>query len=233
MRVVIGEDSLLLREGIARLLVERDIDVVGQAGDLADLLAVVDSTGPDAVVVDIRMPPTFTDEGLQAVQAIRAKHGTAIGILVLSQHLDARFALGLVSNAEGGLGYLMKERIADVDDFVDALRRVARGGSIVDPDIVRDLLAYRQRDVIGTLTDREREVLTLMAEGRTNAAICDRLAIGLKTVEAHVNTIFSKLGLEPAPDDNRRVLAVLAFLRRAAEPEPRRSNAGQSPGSRS
>ena len=220
MRVVIGEDSLLLREGIARLLAERDIEVVGQAGDLPDLLALVAATSPDAVVVDIRMPPTFTDEGLQAVAAIRAKHGPSIGILVLSQHLDARFALGLVSNAAGGLGYLMKERIADVDDFVDALRRVSRGGSIVDPDIVRDLMAYRRRDVIGTLTDREREVLSLMAEGRTNAAICDRLDIGIKTVEAHVNTIFSKLALEPAQDDNRRVLAVLAFLRRAGEPEP-------------
>jgi serine/threonine-protein kinase len=212
MRVVIGEDSLLLREGIARLLAEREIDVVGQAGDLPTLLEQVATVRPDAVVVDIRMPPTFTDEGLRAVEAIRAEHGSAIGILVLSQHLDARFALGLVANADGGLGYLMKERIADVDDFVDALRRVARGGSIVDPDIVRELMAYRQRDVIGTLTDRERAVLALMAEGRTNAAICERLSIGIKTVEAHVNTIFSKLGLEPAPDDNRRVLAVLAFL---------------------
>ena len=212
MRVVIGEDSLLLREGIARLLAEREIDVVGQAGDLPTLLEQVATVRPDAVVVDIRMPPTFTDEGLRAVEAIRAEHGSAIGILVLSQHLDARFALGLVANADGGLGYLMKERIADVDDFVDALRRVARGGSIVDADIVRELMAYRQRDVIGTLTDRERAVLALMAEGRTNAAICERLSIGIKTVEAHVNTIFSKLGLEPAPDDNRRVLAVLAFL---------------------
>ena len=212
MRVVIGEDSLLLREGIARLLAEREIDVVGQAGDLPTLLALVATLRPDAVVVDIRMPPTFTDEGLRAVEAIRAEHGSAIGILVLSQHLDARFALGLVANADGGVGYLMKERIADVDDFVDALRRVARGGSIVDPDIVRELIAYRQRDVIGTLTDRERAVLALMAEGRTNAAICERLSIGIKTVEAHVNTIFSKLGLEPAQDNNRRVLAVLAFL---------------------
>jgi DNA-binding NarL/FixJ family response regulator len=218
MRVVIGEDSVLLREGMASLLIERGIDVVGQAGDLPSLLAAVDETGPDAVVVDIRMPPTFTDEGLRAVEAIRAEHGSGIGILVLSQHLDARFALGLVARADGGLGYLMKERIADVDDFIDALRRVSRGGSIVDSDIVRELIAYRERDVIGTLTERERQVLTLMAEGRTNAAICERLAIGLKTVEAHVNTIFSKLELEPAQDDNRRVLAVLAFLRRSETP---------------
>lgn len=215
MRVVIGEDSVLLREGMARLLAERAIDVVGQAGDLPALLASVEAMRPDVVIVDIRMPPTYTDEGLRAVEAIRATHGASIGVLVLSQHLDARFALGLVANADGGLGYLMKERIADVDDFVDALRRVSRGGSIVDPDIVRELMAYRQRDVIGTLTDRERDVLSLMAEGRTNQAICQRLGIGLKTVEAHVNMIFSKLGLEQAPDDNRRVLAVLAHLRDA------------------
>jgi DNA-binding NarL/FixJ family response regulator len=214
MRVVIGEDSVLLREGLARLLEERDIHVVGQAGDLPTLLAMVAETHPDTVVIDIRMPPTFTDEGLTAVASIRAEHGSTIGILVLSQHLDARFALGLVANADGGVGYLMKERIADVDDFVDSLRRVARGGSIVDPQIVRELLAYRARDVLGTLTEREGQVLTLMAEGRTNGAICERLAIGLKTVEAHVNTIFSKLGLEQTPDDNRRVLAVLAFLHR-------------------
>lgn len=213
MRVVIGEDSLLLREGIARLLAERDIDVVGLAGDLESLLALVNASHPDAVIVDIRMPPTFTDEGLRAVEAIRAKHGTSIGVLVLSQHLDARFALSLVTHADGGVGYLMKERIADVDDFVDALRRVSKGGSIVDPDIVRELMAFRQRDTIGNLTKREQEVLTLMAEGRTNGAICERLSIGVKTVEAHVNVIFSKLGLEPAQDDNRRVLAVLAFLR--------------------
>ncbi|MBI3745467.1 MAG: response regulator transcription factor [Chloroflexi bacterium] len=219
MRVVIGEDSVLLREGIARLLGERQIEVVGQAGDLVSLLATVAEAHPDAVVVDIRMPPTFTDEGLRAVEAIRASRGKSIGVLVLSQHLDARFALTLVANAAGGLGYLMKERIADVDDFVDALRRVARGGSIVDPDIVRELLAIRERDIIGTLTGRERDVLMLMAEGRTNAAICERLAIGLKTVEAHVNTIFSKLGLEPAADDNRRVLAVLAYLRMSSRLE--------------
>lgn len=214
MRVVIGEDSLLLREGVARLLAERDIEVVGQAGDLPTLLARVDELRPDAVIADIRMPPTYTDEGLRAAELIRARYGPAVGVLILSQHLDARFALGLVARADGGLGYLMKERIADVDDFVDAVRRVARGGSIVDPDIVRELMAFRQRDVTGTLTERETQVLTLMAEGRTNAAICERLDIGLKTVEAHVNTIFSKLGLEPAQDDNRRVLAVLAFLRR-------------------
>ena len=213
MRVVIGEDFVLLREGMARLLVEGGLDVVGQAGDLDSLLAMVDATVPDVVIVDIRMPPTFTDEGLRAVARIRETYGPGIGLLVLSQHLEPRFALGLVTRSPGGLGYLLKERAADLDDFVDAVRRVGRGGSIVDPDVVRLLLEHRNRDVLGALTDREREVLALMAEGRTNAAICERLGIGTKTVEARVNTIFSKLGLEPAPDDNRRVLAVLAYLR--------------------
>ncbi len=214
MRVVIGEDSVLLREGIARLLVEAGIEVAATAGDLDGLLAAVDTARPDVVVVDIRMPPTFTDEGLRAVERIRADHGHAIGVLVLSQHVEPRFALGLVVGGEGGLGYLLKERIADVDDFVDAVRRVARGGSIVDPEVVRELVAARGRDPLVDLTERERDVLALMAEGRTNAAIAERLAIGAKTVEMHVNTIFSKLGLEPAPDDNRRVRAVLAYLRR-------------------
>jgi DNA-binding NarL/FixJ family response regulator len=213
VRVVIGEDSVLLREGVARLLVEGGLDVVGQAGDLDSLLATVDATVPDVVVVDIRMPPTFTDEGLRAVELIRARHGPGIGLLVLSQHLEPRFALGLVTRSAGGLGYLLKERVADLEDFVDAVRRVGRGGSIVDPEVVRELMARRNRDVVGTLTDREREVLALMAEGRTNSAISERLDIGSKTVEARVNTIFSKLGLDPAADDNRRVLAVLAYLR--------------------
>lgn len=214
MRVVIGEDSVLMREGIARLLTEAGIEVAGTAGDLETLIAAVDANRPDAAVVDIRMPPTFTDEGLRAVERIRAVHGHAVGVLVLSQHVEPRFALGLVVGGEGGLGYLLKERIADVDDFVDAVRRVARGGSIVDPEVVRELVAKRGRDPLVDLTERERDVLALMAEGRTNAAIAERLAIGGKTVEMHVNTIFSKLGLEPAPDDNRRVLAVLAYLRR-------------------
>ena len=213
MRVVIGEDSVLTRAGIARVLEAGGLEIVGQAGDLDGLIAAVDEAVPDVVVVDIRMPPTFTDEGLRAAARIREVHGTTVGVLVLSQHLDARFALGLVTGAQGGLGYLLKERVADIEDFVDAVRRVGRGGSIVDPDLVRELLARRDRDVIGELTDREREILGLMAEGRTNAAICRRLGIGAKTVEARVNTIFSKLGLEQAADDNRRVLAVLAYLR--------------------
>ena len=213
MRVVIADDSVLLREGIARILGDAGLDVVGQSEDADDLMLKVRSYAPDVAIVDIRMPPTFTDEGLRAATRIREAHGQAIGVLVLSQHLDARFALGLVTAARGGLGYLLKERIADIEDFVDAVRRVGRGGSIVDPDLVRELLARRDRDVLGELTDREREILGLMAEGRTNTAICGRLGIGSKTVEARINTIFSKLGLEPAADDNRRVLAVLAYLR--------------------
>jgi DNA-binding NarL/FixJ family response regulator len=212
VRVLIGEDSVLLREGIARILVDAGLEVAGTAGDLPTVLARVDETRPDVAVLDIRMPPDFRDEGLQAVEAIRARHGRAVGCLVLSQHLDARFALELVTHAEGGLGYLLKERIADVDDFVDAVRRVGRGGTIVDPEAVREVIARRGRDVLTALTDREREVLGLMAEGRSNAAIGRKLGIGAKTVEARINTIFSKLGLEQAADDNRRVLAVLAFL---------------------
>ena len=214
MRVVIGEDSVLLREGIARLLGDRGFEVVGQAGDLDGLLATVEATLPDVAIVDIRMPPSFTDEGLVAVDRIRAAHGDRIGILVLSQHLDPRFAMDLVSGGQGGLGYLLKERVAEVEDFADAVRRVGRGGSIVDPEAVRAVVARRTRDDgPDGLTEREREVLELMAEGRTNAAICERLAIGAKTLEARINTIFAKLGLEPTADDNRRVLAVLAWLR--------------------
>ena len=215
MRVVIAEDSLLLREGMARILTDAGLEVVGLAADLDSVLRLVSATVPDVVVVDIRMPPTFTDEGLQAVARIRAEHGPAIGLLVLSQHLDAGFALGLVADAGGGLGYLLKERIADLDDFAEAVRRVGRGGSIVDPRIVQELLKRRDRDVLVALTDREEETLGLMAEGRSNAAIGAAMGIGPKTVETHVNAIFSKLGLEPAADDNRRVLAVLAYLRRA------------------
>ena len=213
MRVVIADDSVLLREGIARLLEAAGLEVGGQAGDLPGLLACVDELRPDVAVIDIRMPPDFRDEGLRAVAAIRERHGSAVGCLVLSQHVDPRFALELVSRAEGGVGYLLKERVADVDDFVDAVRRVGRGSSIVDPEVVRAVVARRNRDILVELTDREREVLTLMAEGRSNAAIGARLGIGMKTVEARINTIFSKLGFEPAADDNRRVLAVLAFLR--------------------
>ncbi|MBA2381867.1 MAG: response regulator transcription factor [Chloroflexi bacterium] len=212
MRVVIAEDSVLLREGIARILTDAGLAVVGLAADVSSVVAAARAASPDVVIVDIRMPPSFTDEGLRAVDLLRAEHGPGLGILVLSQHLEPRFALDLVTGAGGGLGYLLKERVADLEDFVDAIRRVGRGGSIVDPAIVRELLAWRARDVAGRITDRERETLALMAEGRSNSAIAARMGIGPKTVETHVNAIFSKLGLEPTGDDNRRVLAVLSFL---------------------
>lgn len=218
MRALIAEDSLLLREGMARILTDAGLEIVGLSDDLPSLLEAVRQTLPDVVVTDIRMPPTFTDEGLQAVERIRAEHGHAIGVLVLSQHLETAFALGLVAHGGGGLGYLLKERIADLEDFAEAVRRVGRGGSIVDPAIVRELLERRGRDIPGDLTDREHEALALMAEGRSNAAIGARMGIGSKTVETHINAIFSKLGLEPAADDNRRVLAVLAHLDRASGP---------------
>jgi len=220
VRVVVGEDSVLLRAGLERLLVDGGFEVVGSAGELDGLLALIDAVRPDVAVVDIRMPPTFTDEGLRAARHIRSLPPPTPGCLVLSQHIDPRFGLELVSAASGGMGYLLKERVADVEDFLDAVRRVGRGGSIVDPDIVREVVARRRRDVLVELTDREREVLELMAQGRSNAAICRALGIGEKTVEARISTIFSKLGLEPDDDDNRRVLAVLALLRKEpAEPD--------------
>jgi DNA-binding NarL/FixJ family response regulator len=218
VRVVIGEDSVLMRAGLERLLVDGGFEVTGTAADFDGLMALVSAERPDVAVVDIRMPPTFTDEGLRAARAIRALPAPAPGCLVLSQHIDPRFGLELVSQASGGMGYLLKERVSDVEDFLDAVRRVGRGGSIVDPEVVREVVARRSRDVLVDLTDREREVLEIMAQGRSNAAICRALSIGEKTVEARINTIFSKLGLEPAEDDNRRVLAVLALLRGATTP---------------
>jgi DNA-binding NarL/FixJ family response regulator len=214
LRIVLADDSLLLREGIARLLAEAGFEVVAQAGDATDLIAAVRDTRPDVVITDIRMPPTHTDEGLRAAEAIRAEHGTAIGILVLSQYVETTFALRLVADGEGGMGYLLKDRIDDLDELSDAIRRIARGGSVIDPEVVAQLVGRRRARVpLDDLTEREREVLSLMAEGRSNQAICDRLFLAPKTVEAHIANIFSKLELLPAPDDHRRVLAVLAHLR--------------------
>jgi DNA-binding NarL/FixJ family response regulator len=214
IRVVIADDSLLVREGIARLLEDAAFEVVGQAGDVDGLLELVGSSGPDVAIVDIRMPPTFTDEGLTALTEIRARHGPSMGVLILSHHTDVAFAMRLLSEGSAGTGYLLKDRIADLEDFTDAVRRVARGGTVVDPAVVGPLVsAGRTRpDHLAELTEREREVLALMAEGRSNQAIADRLFVTSKTVEAHTASIFSKLELLPAPDDHRRVLAVLAFL---------------------
>ncbi|HEY4189754.1 MAG TPA: response regulator transcription factor [Candidatus Limnocylindrales bacterium] len=214
LRLVLADDSVLLREGIARLLEEGGFEVVAQVGEPAALLTSVRDQRPDVAVIDIRMPPTHTDEGLRAAEAIRAEHGTDVGILVLSQYVDTTFALRLVADGAGGVGYLLKDRVDDLDDFADAIRRVARGGSVIDPEVVAQLVGRRRARVpLDDLTEREREVLGLMAEGRSNQAICDRLFLAPKTVEAHIANIFSKLELLPAADDHRRVLAVLASLR--------------------
>jgi len=214
LRIVLADDSVLLREGIARLLVEAGFEVVAQVGDGAALLKAVRDLKPDVAIVDIRMPPSHSDEGLRAADAIRAEHGSDVGILVLSQYVDTPFALRLVQEGHGGMGYLLKDRIDDIDEFSDAVRRVAKGGSVIDPDVVAELVGRRRtRSPLDDLSEREREVLGLMAEGRTNQAICDRLFLAPKTVEAHIANIFSKLELQPTPDDHRRVLAVLTLLR--------------------
>ena len=213
VRVVVAEDSVLLREGIVRLLAESDLEVVGQAGDAEDLLRKVGAHKPDVVIADIRMPPDNTDDGLRAAIEIRDRHpGT--GVLVLSAYVEEAYALELVSDDASGIGYLLKDRIADVDGFVDSVRRVGRGGSALDPEVVSRLLGRTTRtDPLAELTDREREVLELMAEGRSNKAIAAELVITARAVEKHVTSIFGKLNLEPTDEDHRRVLAVLTFLR--------------------
>jgi DNA-binding NarL/FixJ family response regulator len=213
LRLVLADDSVLVREGVARLLVDAGFEVVAQVGEPDALMKAVRDEHPDVAIVDIRMPPTHIDEGLRAAQAIRAEHGTSVGILVLSQYVEPSFALRLVSDGVGGVGYLLKDRVTDVDDLADAIRRIAKGGSVIDPAVVAVLVGRRARVPLDDLTAREREVLGLMAEGRSNQAIGDRLAMARKTVEAHIASIFSKLDLEPASDDHRRVLAVLAHLR--------------------
>jgi DNA-binding NarL/FixJ family response regulator len=213
MRVVVADDSVLLREGVVRLLEENGFEVVGQAGDAEDLIRKVKAHKPDVAVVDIRMPPTNTDDGLRAALEIRAELPDT-GVLVLSQYVEEGYALDLVGESAGGVGYLLKDRVADVDRFVDSVRRVADGGSALDPEVVSQLVGRARRDdPLGELTPREREVLELMAEGRSNNAIAEHLVVTERAVEKHVTSIFVKLGLAPAPEDHRRVLAVLAFLR--------------------
>jgi DNA-binding NarL/FixJ family response regulator len=213
VRVVIADDSVLLREGIARLLEESGFEVVAQAGEGVDLLRKVRSHKPDVAVVDVRMPPTHTDEGLRAALQIRAEQpGTAV--LVLSQYVEEAYAFDLLSESSESTGYLLKDRIADIATFTDAVRRVANGGTALDPEVVALLLGRSRRaDPLAVLTPREHEVLGLMAEGRSNAAMAQELVVTERAVEKHVTAIFSKLDLPPAVDDHRRVLAVLMFLR--------------------
>jgi len=214
VRVVIAEDSLLLREGLATLLTEAGFDVVARASDAEDLLLKVRSYKPDVVITDVRMPPTQTDEGAAAAETIRAEH-PEIGVLLLSQGIEVKRALRLFSDDRGGFGYLLKDRVVDVEDFLDAVRRVARGGTAVDPEVVAQLVGrHRPEDPLDELTERERAVLGLMAEGRSNQGIGKTLFLSPKTVETHIHAIFQKLGLEAGADDHRRVLAVLAYLTR-------------------
>jgi DNA-binding NarL/FixJ family response regulator len=213
VRVALAEDSVLLREGVARLLSDEGFDVVAQCGDADELLRVVHEHRPDVVIVDIRLPPTHNDEGLRAALEIRASH-PAIGVLVLSQYVELGLAMKLLADSAAGVGYLLKDRISDVDGFVAALRRVAAGGSALDPIIVSTLLSRRRTDSpLGDLTPREREVLELMALGSSNQGIADALVITLRAVEKYVSSIFGKLGLPSSRSESRRVLAVLMFLR--------------------
>jgi DNA-binding NarL/FixJ family response regulator len=213
IRVLLADDAVLLREALAAALASAGFDVVGQAGDVPGLLALVDRQLPEVVVVDVRMPPTHTTEGLEAARSIRARH-PGVAILVLSQYVETRYAVDLIRDDPSGIGYLLKDRVMRVADLADAVRRVAGGGSVIDPEVVARLLGrQRSHSPLDELTRREREILGLMAEGRTNQAIADRLTLELKTVEGHVRAIFSKLGLEPTTEDHRRVLAVLAYLR--------------------
>lgn len=212
MRVVLADDSVLLREGLARLLEDAGFDVAGQAGDAEDLLRKVRSHRPDVAVTDIRMPPTQTDEGLRAAQQIRAEM-PGVGVVVLSQHIDERYAFELLQGSAEGVGYLLKDRVAEVAAFTDALRRVAAGGSVLDPEVVGQLLGRRKgEDPLDRLTPREREVLALMAEGHSNSRIAEELVVTGRAIEKHVTSIFSKLGLTTTEEGHRRVLAVLTYL---------------------
>ena len=213
MRVVIADDSVLLRAGLERLLVDAGSEVVASVGDAAALMAAVRQHRPDVAIVDVRMPPGFSDEGLRAAVELRRLFPD-LGVLVLSQYVEEPAAQELLAMGARGVGYLLKDRVADVSEFINAVDRVARGGTALDPEVIAQVMARRRReDPLAPLTPRERDVLALMAEGRSNGAIAERLAIGEGAVEKHVSHIFSKLALEPDDSDHRRVLAVLAFLK--------------------
>jgi DNA-binding NarL/FixJ family response regulator len=212
LRIVIAEDAAVMRDGLTQTLTRRGHDVVAAVGDADALRDAVDTHRPDVAIIDVRMPPTHTDEGLRAAQAIRRDH-PGVGVLVFSQYIETQSAAELLAGSAEGVGYLLKDRVADVGDFMDAISRVAAGGTVLDPEVVRHLLrASRRGDALSVLTPREREVLSLMAQGRSNAAIAAEFTISPRVVEKHVASIFAKLGLEQSGNDNRRVLAAIKYL---------------------
>jgi DNA-binding NarL/FixJ family response regulator len=219
MEVVVADDSLLFREGLVRVLTEQGFNVAAQMENAEDLVRRVGGLGPNLAIVDIRMPPTHTDEGLQAAHTIGERH-PEIGVVVLSSYLESSYAMRLLEDGTAGRGYLLKDRVADLDAFAASLRRVGEGGSVVDPEVVAALVGRRNGPggPLDDLSDREREIIELMAEGRSNHAISERLVVSPRTIESHVRTIFQKLELAPADDDHRRVLAVLAYLRTSTQP---------------
>jgi DNA-binding NarL/FixJ family response regulator len=212
LRIVIAEDAAIMRDGLTQTLTRRGHEVVAAVADATALREAVHTHLPDVAIIDVRMPPTHTDEGLRAAQSIHADH-PGVGVLVFSQYIETRSAAELFARAPAGVGYLLKDRVADVSDFIEAISRVAQGGTVLDPEVVRQLLrASRRTDSLGTLTPREREVLSLMAQGRSNTAIADALTISPRVVEKHVASIFAKLGLPPSDNDNRRVIAAVKYL---------------------
>ena len=212
MRIVIAEDSAVIRAGLAEILTDRGHEIVAAVGDAEALKVAVAADKPDVAIVDVRMPPSHTDEGLRAAIAIRRDY-PGVGILVFSQYIETRYAADLLATGSGGIGYLLKDRVANVAEFTDAITRIAAGGTALDPEVVSGLLsASRHVSTLSTLTARERDVLGLMAEGRSNSAIADRIVVSERAVEKHISNIFTKLGLPPSDSDHRRVLAVLAYL---------------------